>query len=383
MGDIRQYTIYKDGLFEREVFEVVNELGLAGTEVFMDDIVPRDEPLFKTEAEKSVLVERLRALCVRRLHCSYWAWQTNYIALNNFAQLVERFGSLDAVKAYYGDLTATHMYDRWAAEYELACALGADTFTFHLIDYAPIDGRWAFTISKADIRQAMVYMIQRLLNLLDDRGLLGADSPRIEIENAGWGLEHGTQTADDYKMLFNELYDRHDKVRAAWELNHILHAVGLDNAGRGRFMLPPAEITPAMAALETEYDDDPALFAQKWVEYNVLDAELIKKVGSLHVSDCAMKREQYFENGILCEPWLSELKALPDWEAQENYGVDIVLTHYDSHVPLGEGILKPAVVAAMVEKLRAAGADLVVLHELKNTAPNEPALKKQIADLGL
>lgn len=36
----------------------------------------------------------------------------------------------------------------------------------------------------------MVYMTQQLLCELEDRGLLTDESPNIELENAGWGLEH-------------------------------------------------------------------------------------------------------------------------------------------------------------------------------------------------
>ena len=118
-----------------------------------------------------------------------------------------------AGREYYGDLTGAHMYARWCQEYELATALGAQSYTFHLIDYAPIDGMWDFTISKADIRQAMISMLQHFLNELLDRGLIGPDSPQIELENAGWGLEHGMQTAEDYAMLYRQIYDPFHKVK--------------------------------------------------------------------------------------------------------------------------------------------------------------------------
>ena len=55
----------------------------------------------------------------------------------------------------------------------------------------------------------MVYMIQRLLNELDARNLLTENSPRIELENAGYGLEYGMQDAPDAAFVLDQLCDPH------------------------------------------------------------------------------------------------------------------------------------------------------------------------------
>lgn len=379
---MRQYATFKPGHLSPEDFshmkEVCEDLGVEGLEMFMDDICPREESLMKEVSDKQIWVEKLRTLCVKRLHCSYWAYPTSFLTKNCFAQLIDRFGSLDDVRNYYGDLTGCYMYGRWSQEYELAKEIGAQSYVFHLIDYAPIDGMWEFTISREDIRQAMVFMIQNLLNLLTDCGLITADSPLIEIENAGFGLEYGIQTAEDYQFLFKQLYDPLDKVRIGWDTNHLLHALGYDSeTQRARFFLTEQEITPEMRSLEHEFGSDSALLAEKWLSYNILHPKTVSRTGSLQLSDCVMKRENYFVNGRLKEPYYHEITNLKTWGEKENYGVEIVLSKYDSHEILGEGCLNPKNVYGIIEQMNNAVPDAVLLHELKNSPDMRKAVRKQ------
>lgn len=186
----------------------------------------------------------------------------------------------------------------------------------------------------------MVYMTQQLLCELEDSGLLTDESPNIELENAGWGLEHGVQVADDYRFVFSQVYDPRNKLKIGWEINHILHALGCSEVtGDGRFFLPEAEITPDMAWLEASYGHNPQKLAMEWVAYNLLAPDLQGRIGSVHLSDCKMKTVEYFRNGILGSPFLEKMEAMETVEERFYYGWQMVLDYYDSHVPLGTGIL--------------------------------------------
>ncbi|MEG2287402.1 MAG: hypothetical protein RSC00_05790 [Ruthenibacterium sp.] len=353
-----------------------------GAEVFMDDVCNRDEMLFSCEQEKQQLAQRLQARCVKRLHCSYWAYPTSFLTNHHFGELVERFGGEDKVAGYYGDLTGEHMFARWMQEYELASALGAQSYTFHLIDYAPIDGMWGFTISRADICQAMIYMIQRFLNCLLQHKLLSADTPQIEVENAGWGLEYGLQTADDFALMFSQLYDPFDKVRIGWDINHLLHALGGDaGTDTARFFLPACEVTESMRALEKQYGASPSKLAVQWLESNLLDARIAAKAGAVQLSDCALKRTEYFTNGILNGAYHQEIAALSTWEEREDYGVKIVLSEYDSHEVLGTGALCGSDMQQLLSALAAKSKNVVLLHELKNSTDVACALDAQVRAL--
>lgn len=385
---LRQYSTYKPGLFGDETPEALRgfcaRFGFEGLEAFMDDIKSRDKVLFADAEERRLLGDRLSSLSVKRLHCSYWAYPTSFLAKNDFAELVERFGGEKNVSGYYGDLTGDHIFARWAQEYELARDLGAQAYVFHLIDYAPIDGRWNFSISKHDIRQAMVFMTQQFLNILADRGLLDAGSPVIELENAGWGLEHGVQTAEDYQLLFSQVHDPLCKLRISWDCNHLLHALGYDeSASSARFFLPPEEVGEGMRELEREYGGTPSVMAQKWLEYNILDSRIVGRTGCLQLSDCKPNAIEYFVNGKLSGTYFTELAALKSWDEQENYGVDIVLSAYDSHVAIGDGVLVPENVRILVAAVRKAAPEAVVLHELKNSPDQEAAIGRQTAALRL
>lgn len=380
---LRQYVTYKPELFGPDecMDDLCLEFGMDGTEVFMVDFVPREQPLFSGEAEKHALAQRLRALRAGRVHCSYWGYPTSFLTKNNFAELTERMGGASAVRAYFGDMTGGHMFARWAQEYELACEIRAQSYVFHMIDYSVIDGAWPFSISAADIRQAMVFMAQQLLCVLEERDLLDESSPVIELENAGWGLEFGTQTNEDFRMLFGQLHDPREKAKIGWEINHLLHAVGCDPDGNARFMLPDCEITPAMEAIRQEWGHDPQQFAMKWVESNVLDQALAPKINALHLSDCAMKEVEFFRNGKLQPPYFEEQLALESAAEKEDYGVNIVLCAYDSHIPLGTGPLPRDGMRALIAALQRVNPGLVLLHELKNSVPLRPALETQLAFL--
>jgi len=383
---LNQYVSYKEGFLNnteiQNIHEFLSKYNLSGTEVFMDDIVSRDKILFQNDEEKQELINRLNELAVKRLHCSYWAYPTSFLTKNNYKELVSRFGSISEVITYYGDTTGEHIYSRWLQEYELACELGAQTYVFHTIDYAPIDGAWEYTISREKVVNAMISIVQHFTLLLYDKGLLSAASPIIELENAGWGLEYGAQTNDDFKRLFNQLYDPMNKVKIGWDLNHLLHAVGYDEDKEiAYFMLGDNEITSNMVELQNKYENDPKEFASKWVEENILDPEIIGRISSLHLSDCEMKNIKYFQNGRLQGHFKEEIDALESFVDKEDYGVRIVLSKYDSHIPLGQGVLDPDNVRALIDKTSEKSPSVALLHELKNSTSIHSDLEIQLAFL--
>jgi hypothetical protein len=368
---MNEYITHKEHIFENEPLNIKSfceKNELSGTEIFFDDLVPRTWNLFSSETERVSLIYKLRNLQVKRLHCSYWAYPTSFLTKNNFTELITRFGGIEQVRAYYGDLTGSHIWKRWAQEYEIASALNAQAYTFHLIDYAPIDGEWAFTIPINDIRQAMIFMIQQFLLNLEELQLLTGASPCIEIENAGWGLEYGTQSKNDYITLFEQLNDPGNKVKIGWDINHLLHAAGKQK-GRDHayFMLPEEEKNDEMRVMEAEYGNNPALFSARWLEYNILAPELRQRAGSIHLSDCALKDVEFFVHGKSSPPYSDKMDALATWEEKEDYGVKIVLEHYDSHLPLETGVLKGRDVKDLLLRLHSYSKEFVILHELKNS----------------
>ena len=94
----------------------------------------------------------------------------------HYRELVQRQDGEEGICRYYGDLTGDHMFARWMQEYELACELGAQAYVFHVIDYAAIDGAWEFTITREQVLDAMVRMVQEFLLRLAGKGLLSAGS---------------------------------------------------------------------------------------------------------------------------------------------------------------------------------------------------------------
>ncbi len=362
---------------QQKLDALMQRYSLDGTEVYIAHIVPREQDLFTTAQEKQNLVDQLKNWHTKRLHHSYWAEPTDFLTKKDYPGLVNRFGGEEEVVAYYGDKTGDKMYERWAQEYELATAAGLDAVTFHLIDYFHIDGLWEFNISRQDVIDGMTTMTKRLLEELEKRGLL-ENGPKIELENAGFGLEYGVQRVEDYLEVMEKVDDKYDKLRVAWDINHLLHAVGINNDGKGSFFLTPEEITPAMAALQQQYGDDPVTFATKWVESQVLDPRLVKKVTALHVSDNTLKTIEYFRNGQFTQPYLDEIQALSDPIAQEDYGVNVVLTHYDSHEPLGITLKDfPNILAAMEQQ------PLALVHELKNHELDQNAMDNQYKTLNM
>lgn len=136
----------------------------------------------------------------------------------------------------------------------------------------------------------------------------------------------------------------------------------------GVFFLPEDEVTGDMRLLQAEYGADPPVFAAKWLEHNLLAPELRGKVACVHLSDCAMKSHQFFSRGKLEEPWYSALTACPDWDSREQYGEQLVLRHYDSHLPLGTGILTGGAVVPLLQRLAEENPEFSLLHELKNSS---------------
>ncbi|MEV3871288.1 hypothetical protein [Streptomyces sp. NPDC049906] len=354
---------------------MIRARGIRGAEVFMNDLKPRTAPLTDTPEERAALVSELRAAGVRRLHSSYWAAPTAFVANVQFGELVERFESTDQLHEYFGDLTGAHMFSRWCDEYALAGELAADAYVFHLIDYMPVDGAWEFTVDRQVVLDAMAVLTQRFLRELEDRGLISESSPVIELENAGWGLEFGAQTADDFVEFLAKVHDPAHRLRLGWDLNHLLHAVGLSDGGAA-FLLPDAEVTPRMRELERRAAGSVRDLSTAWIAQNVLDERLLDRVSALHVSDCPAKEVEYFRNGVLDRAHAVD----GDRATRQEAGLRIVLDHYDNHVCLGDGVLDPAEVRLLVDTL-AARHPLMVLHELKNAPDVWAELDRQRARL--
>ena len=361
---MKEYVALKSQSLGGQIRRLREAFPLAGAEVYCADLVDREKPLYESEEELAELEEALKIQGVCRLHGSYWASPSAFLC--GLEDVTARFGSGEETAQYYSDLTGQHLFCRWRQEYALACALEAQAYTFHLIDYFPIDGLWRFSLTRQQILSAMADITARLLMELENAGLLSAESPRIELENAGWGLEYGAQTAEDFACLLARVPDPHGKLCVAWDVNHLLHAVGVRN-GRGVFLLPEDEVSPRMRALEERYGADPGAFAWQWVRENLTFPALAGRVACVHLSDCALKEHQFFTRGYLEHPWRAELEACPGWEEKEHYGEQLVLTHYDSHLPLGQGILPGGAVYETLCRLDAAHSDFALLHELKNT----------------
>ena len=339
---------------------------IAGAEIFCTSIKDRELPLYESEEEFEAQAALLKKGGVKRLHASYWASPAAFLYKLSEEELYEHFGGKDEVTAYYSDESGCHLYERWCQEYALAAAIGAEAYVFHLIDYFPIDGQWRFTVTREQILDCMVRMTADFVAHLEKSELLTVSSPVIELENAGWGLEYGVQTAEDFAYLFNKVNDSYDKLRISWDINHLLHAVGV-RENKGCFFLPEHEINERMRRLQKDFGDDPDRFALEWVKSNLLHDVVKHKVHGVQLSDCVMKEHQYFTEGWMEMPWRENLEKAENWEEKENYGVDIVLTHYDSHVPLGKGILTGEGMAKILAELEMISTDCNLLHELKNS----------------
>lgn len=383
MKNIKQYITYGEGLLAdddlKDISGFLGKYNLEGIEVYMNDAHPRTENLFNNGEEKQRWVDEYSKLNVKRIHCSYWASPTSFLTKSHFSELVEHFGNTDEIVKYYGDLIGTHAYERWAQEYELASSLGAQAYVFHVIDYSSIDGAWDFTITREEILQAMVGMVQTFILYLEEKNLLTKDSPIIELENAGWGLEYGIQISEDFAVLFEQLYDPADKVRVGWDINHLLHAIGwTENKDGAYFMLQDFEITPNMHEIQKKHGNDPKQFAMKWIESNLLHPAVVNKTNSLHLSDCELKEVEYFRNGRLLSIYGEKIDSLETKEEKSDYGVGIVLDKYDSHITMGKGVLLADEMKNLIKELQKQNETFVLLHELKNSTPVYSDLEEQL-----
>ena len=386
---MKKYLSYSVNNFTEEdtagLDAMLKEYGFEGTEISMWDELHPSVDLFTDEESKQAWIKRFEALRVKRLHSSYYSYPTYFLTKTHYADFVRLYDGTENIKNYYGDLTGQHVFERWCQEYEIARDMKLDSFVFHLIDYECIDGAAEITLSREEILQGMVCLLQTFLNYLLERGLVSENSPVIELENAGFGLEYGVQRADDYNFVLSQIYDPYDKVRVAWELNHLLHATGKgEEDGSARFMLCDFEITPQMHKLEDEYGSDAKAFCMKWLECNILDERLAGKIHALHLSDCVLKDTEYFRNGRLQGEYGEKIDSLKTRAEKEDYGLDILLTNYDSHVPMGcGGVIVKEDMLRIIGELEKQNPELQLLYELKNSKPIAPAIKKQVEFLGL
>ena len=181
-------------------------------------------------------------------------------------------------------------------------------------------------------------------------------------------------------MSFRKNNDPSGKLGISWDINHLLHALG-EKDGKGKFFLPEDEISEDMKSIEEQYGEDPSLFAEMWIKYNVLSEKTISKVSSIQLSDCVLKKDEIFTQGFMNPPYRDTLESLCSWEEKESYGERIVLTHYDSHVPLGCGILSGKGMKEIIEAIEMINGEITVLHELKNSTDLSNDLKTQINNL--
>lgn len=356
--------------------------GLDGFEVGASALAAREGPLPQAE-ERRALIRELRAMAVRRIHGSYWGSPTAFHGKLGHDDLRARFADEQEYRAYFGDGSGRHQFARWTDEYRLARELGAEVYVFHLIDYATVDGAWAFSQTREEVLAALAAMLQQLLVRLDEAGLLegagalgDAGPPRIELENAGWGLEYGMQTADDAARVLDAVDDPHGVLRIGWDVNHLLHALGRHpGTGEVCFLLPADELTAEMRALPAEAGSAGgesraggprrSELAHRWLEQQLGDPRLRGRISAVHLSDCALKDREYFRRGQLDDELLARQRALPGVERRREFGLELVLAHYDSHLPLGAGCLDGARVRALLERLDAENLGFAVLHELK------------------
>lgn len=368
---MKQYFTVKNLAEVTKNNQILKKFKLDGTEIFGDDILNRTENLEINEKLTKIAL----SLNVKRFHCSYWAYPTSFLNKINFNELIKRFSSVEEIEKYYGDLSGKHMFNRWIQEYKFADSINAKSYVFHLIDYAPIDGMWEFTITRQQILNSMLYMIQQFIILLIEEKAISKTSPIIELENAGWGLEYGAQTAEDFSYILNNLYDPYNKVRISWDINHLLHALGKKNTVT-TFLLPESDKNKYMNEISNSDN-----LIEKWISHNLLYPEIISKTSCIHLSDCKLKEIEYFVKGKFIEPYHTAINDLNDWTLQEDYGVKIVLDVYDSHVPLEEGCLSGKFMKQIVCKLNENNEDFCILHELKNSTDLENDLDNQIKKL--
>lgn len=377
---MKNYIPNYGNLNENEKIELqkVTKNGIAkGTELYIANIIPRDKSI--TSIEEKKLGKIFKEGHVKRLHMSYWGETSDFLQKLDVEGLKGRFGSDENIINYFGDLTGNKIYSRWAEEYALAYKFGLESVTFHLIDYFHIDGLWRFTNNRNDIVLAQAKILNTLLRKLEEKDLL-KKGPLIEIENAGFCLEYGVQTAADFEIVFQHINDMRRKVRIAWDINHLLHAIGFDGKNMlTKFFLTKAEKTLRMEEIEAEYGSDQQAFINEWLELNILHPSLLSKINALHLSDSDLRTETIFENGQLTEKYLSEILTFSNDEEKEAYGAKIVGTYFDSHIPVGPN--KSSIVSILRKILRV-NSGINLMHEIKGEITQD-VFQKQMMDLEL
>lgn len=146
-------------------------------------------------------------------------------------------------------------------------------------------------------------------------------------------------------------------------------------------MLQDYEITSKMAELQRMYGSKPKKFAMKWIESNLLHPAVVGKTNCLHLSDCELKEVEYFRNGRLQFSYGEKIDFLSTRDEKSDYGVGIVLDKYDSHIPMGKGVLLAEEMKSLIAELQKKNDTFVLLHELKNSRPLVPDLEDQLAFL--
>jgi hypothetical protein len=317
------------------------------------------------------------------------------------------------MERYYGDLTGEHVLGRACQEYELAVRAGLEHYTVHFgIDYSFSDGMYSYpetygldreAVLEGALRQTVVYL-NRFQSHLSQLGLLtpGRSLPTIGIENAGWGLEYGIQTAYDYRRLFQYLEEvdapLREYVTIDWDFNHLLHPLGRDESGHASFMLPEEERSDDMRALERSFGETPGALAAEWVRLNVLAEDLVPRTRCIHLSDSAWKDHAVFARCQAVGAYLEMLRVECNPEVRASLGEELVVTRYDNHLHLGspEGMLKGKYIAPVLQAISAkakgraakgtAQLPLRILHELKGypyeagsgDRPQEQAVRAQV-----
>ena len=399
-----------------EILEQRETLGVSSTETYAPVLRPREEALATSSGEMELLVRELGAREASQLHCSYFGNPTALFrgpSSGAYQALLRNMGGADNFQRYYGDLTGEHVIARACQEYELAVRAGLDHYTVHFgIDYSFSDGMFSYpeeygldreAVVEAAIRQTVVYLsrfeshLARVGLLSQDRGL-----PTIGIENAGWGLEYGIQTADDYRRLFRYLEEAQAPLRHLvtidWDFNHLLHPLCRDESGRGSFALPEEERSDEMRALERSLRDTPSALAAEWIGTNVLAKDLLPRVRCVHLSDSSWKTHPIFARCQAVGDYLTSLARESDPEARAALGEELVVTRYDNHLHMGNdaGMLERLRIAPILQALaserraRLSSQEslytLRILHELKGypyqdragDRPQEQALTAQV-----
>jgi hypothetical protein len=376
----------------RTILESRNELGITSTETYAPVLQDREVPLFTSKDELDRLIHQLRTRSSGQLHCSYFGNPTALFAgpsSHAYQALLRNMGGPVRFAQYYGDLNGEHVITRACQEYELAARAGLDHYTVHFgIDYSFSDGMYSYpdtygldrdAVVESAIRQIIVYL-RRFASHLARLGLLSGDQslPTIGIENAGWGLEYGIQTAQDFRLLFERLEEvkapLRDLVMIDWDFNHLLHALGRNSSGQASFMLPEEERTEEMKALETMLGSNSAALAAEWIRANVLSEGLLGRVRCIHISDSSWKSAPIFARCQALGDHLHKLMNEQDPDARASLGENLVVNYYDNHLHLGssQGLLEREHIAPVFQALAQARAarskpqyPLLILHELK------------------